>query len=1006
MKLLLFNGMRARRTLRLCMAIGAAVPASWWVGTVPAQAQAPAGGSTESRPTEAGADASTQPAPEGVVSSEVGAGGPDQPDRVSAAALGSSTPEEARSLGGSAAGGGLTATADGGALEALLSPARRVVHRFDFDERAAGNLEDIPMYWEPLRAGSFPRFAGGAFDESVGRTSPPSFHLESAGRNVAFHYTGPATRVRSNSQYRIVGYILPDRLNSARACLSAHYLDAARNPIPGTTARSAFVGPLDGGANASSGAGTRGAAVAVPAEGVPADGAAPTSADWVEVEMNLPPAPVGAYTIGVAAWVLQESTWNGAPPARHHIARSDVAGGAWFDDITVHALPRVELTSSSRGNVLTGDGPAELIVTVADQEGSTLSGVLTVRSVAGETMAQLAVPVLTQDEDVPLRVPVAGYGPGIYTARLEVREGAVVIAQTQLTVAVVAPLAEGQGSIARPFGVVVDAGQRTDPAVELSLLRQQGARSAKLPVWSGLAQPPPTPAADRAAERLVQELVRDNFALVGVFAGPPREMLEHDGAYPRSLLELLTEDRAIWRDHLAAAVAPNAGTFRAWQLGPDGGGTLAGDARVAAALDALRGAMREFLTAPLLVAPGSALREPEAQKLPAQHVTLTLQPAVGWAWLRPRVEAWRRLGYEQVSVYVEPLATGRYARLPRLAQWVQRLVAARHAGADTVYVPQTWHVLASVRGDVVEPTEEYVLFQTVATMLADAAPGPSLRVTDGVEAMAFYNGDRAVLALWDTQAPPEGRVHAIQLGRATRQVDAWGRSTPLEQTDDGRQLVRLSLVPVFVDQVERWLVDFQASVTLTPDALEYGREPEGQKFSFASPAGQGVSGSVRLTVPRDWEVQPANFTFQLSGQRLYELPLRLRPPHSEGAGVKQVVAQMTLSPSGYYLEVPLPVTLGLADVEVAGLPIIEGDNLILRHIVTNRSSRPLSFRGSASVPGRERQYRPFTNLPPGERQTVEYRFLGGAELAGRSVRLVLREVADGPRMHNLELQVP
>ena len=73
---------------------------------------------------------------------------------------------------------------------------------------------------------------------------------------------------------------------------------------------------------------------------------------------------------------------------------------------------------------------------------------------------------------------------------------------------------------------------------------------------------------------------------------------------------------------------------------------------------------------------------------------------------------------------------------------------------------------------------------------------------------------------------------------------------------------------------------------------------------------------------------------------------------------------------------------------------------------TNRSKKPLHFRGAASVPGSERQYRPFVNLQPGETQTVEYHFSNGAGLAGSTVRLALREVADGPRVHNLELTVP
>ncbi len=45
----------------------------------------------------------------------------------------------------------------------------RVVHRFDFDEREEGNLEDIPKYWEPFRPPGFPKFTAGRFDFGTGR---------------------------------------------------------------------------------------------------------------------------------------------------------------------------------------------------------------------------------------------------------------------------------------------------------------------------------------------------------------------------------------------------------------------------------------------------------------------------------------------------------------------------------------------------------------------------------------------------------------------------------------------------------------------------------------------------------------------------------------------------------------------------------------------------------------------------------------------------------------------
>ena len=141
-------------------------------------------------------------------------------------------------------------------------------------------------------------------------------------------------------------------------------------------------------------------------------------------------------------------------------------------------------------------------------------------------------------------------------------------------------------------------------------------------------------------------------------------------------------------------------------------------------------------------------------------------------------------------------------------------------------------------------------------------------------------------------------------------------------------------------------------------------------------------------------------------QRIGSYPLKVRYAHNEPAGKGLIRAKIRLEEEAYYLEVPLTVEIGLEDLEVWGWAVVEGNDLVLRHVVTNRSSDVLSFRASAVVPGHERQYRPISNILPGDTQSVRYRFAGGRKLIGRNARLVLREINDGPRIHNLELTVP
>ncbi len=859
-------------------------------------------------------------------------------------------------------------------LSAISS--NRIVHRFDFDERPSGNMEDIPKYWEPLRPPGFPHYAYARFDFQVGGLAPPSFHLVSEGRNVAFSYSGPDTRVRANTDYQIVAYIRGDHLEYARACFSAHFLDSSGLPILDTLVRSRYVG----------GPGDRD--------------------EWTRVELSLGAAPPQADRIGLVAWVLQGPIWRAALPPRHYIPRNDVHGGAWFDDITIYALPRVRLATSAPANVMSSDGPQELYVTLADDDDPTLQGRVSINSADGTLVASHPISVVMDVRAEPVRVALDHLSPGIYTAQLDVISGENVIRSRTLTFAILAPRQRASGSISRSFGVVVDPRTRSEPMTELALLASQAVHSLKLPVWSGLADDMHTLEQERAMDRLLQELAEGGFALTGVFLGPPAAIVRSDGAYQRPLLELLSSDSTVWNEHLAAAVAPYASVFRWWEIGPHRAAPRPPADQLARAVAQVREAMRPFITIPRLAMPVSATVEPAPKKLPVEQVTLAMGNAIQPESFASLVARSKSLGYEYVSVYVEPLESGKYRRFHWLADWARRIIMARHAGADTVFVPQTWTVRQTAGGRITEPKEEYLVLRTIADVLADATPGPTILVDGAVRCLAFHDGESSILVLWDPQAPPEGKRYPIQMGQADRQVDIWGRSKLLERDEQGRQVIRLSPLPLFVPGVQRWLVDFRSSLSLKPAAVESGTERGRHSVEIAYPGDRPVSGRMEFDMPEAWTISPRAFSFTLTPNRAGGYPIEMRYPHNESAGQKEIRAKIVLAGASTYLEVPLFVDVGVADLEVSGLAVIEGNELVLRHVVTNRSSNVMSFRGSATVPGRQRQYRPISNLQPGDTQTVQYRFGDGNGLIGRSIRLVLREVNDGPRIHNLELIVP
>jgi len=856
------------------------------------------------------------------------------------------------------------------------SRPERIVHTFDFDERADGNLEDVPKYWEPLRASGFPHYTSGAFDFAVGKGAPPSFYLASEGRNVAYQYEGPNTRVRANIDYRIEGFIRADRLQAARTCLSAHFLDRFGQPIPETLARSRYVGgPRDGDA-------------------------------WVKVELYLPTAPPGARSIGLVGWVLQERLWRDEVPSYRHIMKTDVHGGAWFDDITVHSLPHARLTTVAPGNVLVPGEVQELLVTLADTVDPNVYADLSITDGEGKRVESHRFPVASGGPLVPFRVRVDRLPPGSYHARLDViAEGTPIISRTLAFARLARPLRD-TGTRGRPFGVVIDESDRTDLETELRLLTHQSVGSAKLPVWSKFQDILPKNASGRQSDELLYKLTQAGFALTAVLADPPRALAGEESTYALSLVELLSGEPSVWADHLAAVVAPNSSMYRWWQIGRDATVPIASRGDFARAANQVRDAMRTYTTMPRLVGPTSSGFDIGADGPPVEQLSLAIGHELRPAEFAALFEDVRELGYEHVSAYVEALPHERYLRLPRLADWAQRIIAARHADADTVFVPQTWRTRRAPTGPVTEPTDGYPILRTVADVLGDAVPGPQVPLSGDIRCLAFYSGQEAVLALWDPTAPLEGKSQAIQLGQAENQIDLWGRTQSFERDEHGRQIARLSPLPVFVVGVERWLIDFRIAISLDPAEVELGTELARHEIAIANEGGGSFTSDLVLRIPETWEVSPRRSSFNVAPRRVTRHTFEIRYPHNEPAGVKQVMAEITFGHVPYYLEVPLAVELRVTDLAVWGLAIPEGDDLVLRHIVSNRSSSVLSFRSTANVPGRQRRYRPIANLEPGDTQTIEFRFLEAHALAGRDARLVLRELNDGPRVHSLQLRIP
>ncbi len=862
--------------------------------------------------------------------------------------------------------------------DAPTTIGQRLAHDFDFDERGEGNLEDIPKYWLPLKAPEFPRFAHGVFDFDTGHDAPPSFRLETQGRNVAYRFTAREIEAFPFNEYLVTGWIGGQDLEHARACISAYYLDADLRPIDGSQRFSPAVSAL----------GDMGA--------------------WQSVDVVLPAGPADARWIGLTVWVYHPETWDTSPKPHRHIVKKNITATAWFDEIRVYRLPRVTVTTSGTGNVLTDDRPRNVLVDVSDTDHDGLISILTIHDMQGHEVLRENVPARHDETaDVP-RFDVTQLPNGLYRAKVEVstKESGKTqrLAQRSLTFARIRAKRDEHDNPTRIFGLSLDVADRSDPLVELSLIQTLGVSTVKLPIWSGRADVPDLVNAPADTDTLLYELLKSRVAITGVFAGPPSELVRAAGAYERTLLSTLIEDPEAWREHLVRVFAPYASVFRSWQIGPDGDASLAADPKLEQAVKQVRAETKRLATSPHLIVPGSLAWTPTQRPPDVDDNTYSVEPFILPDQIESHIDDFAKAQQPVGMVYLKPAPDEGVRLDSRLRNWCKRLIHAAHSGVRNVVIPQPWHTSTHGERHVTEPTEEFVLLHTLADILRDTTPGDFVYIAPSVAAVAFYRDEEAVLAVWDTKAESDGRTYDLQLGPDVERVDMWGRKSTPEFARDGRVRLNINATPTYLTGLKRWLLAFRSAARIEPAFQEMSIEAHESDLTFGNPGENAISGRAHIRPPKGWDIRPRQFRFSIPANGQFVQPLEIRFGRNEIAGQKIINVEVDVESDGkYHMVIPLVVELGVGDLDAWGHAVLDKDRLIVQHRVFNRSHRTLNLRAYAIAPGRLRQTRIISNLLPGQSRVIEYHFKKPGELLDRSMRLQVRDL-EGSMIHNTEVQ--
>ncbi len=859
-------------------------------------------------------------------------------------------------------------------IERPAIAGRRVVKHFDFDEKRFGNYDPYPMYWKQHEESGFPLYLEGQFDAKVGHDAAPSFRLDLDGGSLAFHYVGRDISVRTNSDYLVVAWCKATPLKTARAYISAQYLDRKGAAIEGTERRS----ELHGGPGASQ--------------------------DWVPLTIGLPGNVPESRYIGVSVWLTQATVWDASPRAMREVEFQDIKVSAWFDDVAVYRLPRVNLKSSHPGNVFEETEPVALYPEVSDPDGLNLSARLVIRAADGRVVEERPVPVRTI-ENLPSEPSIyRGFSVGAYDAELSVvsDDGANLL-RRHLSFVRLAGHVSSPADIGRGFGIVLDEMGAAVVAGQRELLLRLRPELVKVPVWWA-GQLGAAGNQDAAIDRYLEMIAETQADPVGILANGFPANARRPQTDVRSMLEILNEDPIGWKPLIAGLWSRYAGLIHVWQVGVDGDESLFLDYKYPRVIPILSREMKTLMTDPLLASTLSTQFTPPAARL-AQYEALLLPASVPPDDIERQLEPFLGKDRSRTWVTVEAPDVSSYPRTQRLSDLARRLAEAYFQRMGGVFLGAPWSAQADLMSAQVDPSEDYIVFRTVADLLGGTVPVSRSTIDGQAKCLLFDRNGRSVMLVWDAYAPPAGREHILWLGENAQQVDLWGVRHPLATVGKCRS-VRIGPMPTFVINAPTWLMEFCRQFILAPPVVEFSFDAYEREVVFRNTYHEPISGLLRLIAPPDWDVRPNRIPFSLQPHDVFRIPVQIRFPINAEAAVTPLVGEFEIdADQRYQIVTPAWFELGLENVDVNVNVYRLGARTVVQQSLTNRTDKPISFEGYVVAPARRRISRRFVNLMPGQNSRKEFIIENSDDLVGKRIRVGLGEL-QGTRIWNRIIAVP
>lgn len=898
------------------------------------------------------------------------------------------------------------------------SGAQRVVRSFDFEERPM-NPEPVPMHWfraqhdPPLRIRpGYPSWNRGGFDDRQHTSGEWSVLLPTRGGSSSLRLSSGVIAAIPGADYEIAANVRTDGLAHAHARITARFLDDRRNPIAGAEQR----GPL-----------TR------------------TEGEWTRVAFELRGDAPGAAWIQIDLELVQPRHTRGEdadgpdaePPAdgtieAQRVTLEDVSGGAWFDDLVISQIPRIELAVVGEGNVVMGPATPEFTASIRDLTGERLRGRVVILGLDDEVLASVEFDAPSGQEKFVWRPALSAYGWG--RARLEVSNDAGPLSSTTTSFAwtPAMPGAKGKGGASaglperERFMLIAE----DEPASRLGFVpayaRASGVGAVQLPAWTEGLTRESVGATVRALNELVEGLSSQGTSITLALSRVPLELgrtlkidaassplsalaIERAGApdaKPGSEGEPVSAPDVAWRAYLSDILSKFGQRVRRWQVGRTGEPLAFWRPTLERDMGLVESSFSRLVPKPTLVAPWAAEHAVDDRLGAHRGVTVTLaseSPAETLAAQVERIQSGARAGADATFVIDVP-SPDVYGARATAVELTKRAVLAWRGSPSRMAVQSPWEM--TEQG--VNPGVSLAVWRQVVQRLGGRRVAGELPVASGATCLILDGPAGGALVGWTDWASPEDATVEMFLGNgAVTVVDPFGNEEPAPMAG-GLHRVALGEMPVFVEGINVELARFRAGFAVEPASLPSEAALHSAELVVTNPWPVAISGTLRVLEPTKWKIEPRVLGFDIPAGETQRLPIDLSFGVGEESGRKRLVAEAELHADARYPRVRLsaPIEIGASATQLTPSYAFVADStgqandVSLTLSVTNNGDESASMRVFALAPGYPRQEATVSSLAPGQSAVRRFLLPGGVrKLMGQRLRVGVVQVGGAERVN-------